>query len=128
MDPLGGVSPIMEVLRRQMAENLEKLRRAGKSAAGARALPRIDSRPVAASLRQTLARRIRSVDARDPQFQEKATALFVESVLTSEFGEELVNDSGFRLMIREVALTMSTEPTIAADLAQLFEELGAAGP
>lgn len=127
MDPLGGVSPVMEILRRQMSENLEKLRRAGNAAAGSRALPQVASRSVAASLRQTLARRIGSVDARDPQFQERATALFVESILVAEFGEELVNDPGFRLMIREVARTMGAEPAIAEDLARLFAELRDAG-
>src|SRR4051794_14121200 len=125
MDPLGGISPVMEILRRQMSENLEKLRQSGNVAVGARALPDIKGRPVAASLRQTLAKRIRSIDPRDPQFQEKATAFFVESILTSEFGEGLVNDSGFRLMIREVALTMRAEPQIADDLAVLFEEFRA---
>jgi hypothetical protein len=117
----------MEILRRQMSENLEKLRRAGNAAAGSRALPQVASRSVAASLRQTLARRIGSVDARDPQFQERATALFVESILVAEFGEELVNDPGFRLMIREVARTMGAEPAIAEDLARLFAELRDAG-
>src|SRR3954469_17536683 len=107
MDPLGGASPVMEILRRQMSENLEKLRRAGNVTAGARPLPHLASRSVAPNLRQTLARRIGSGDAKDPQFQEKATALFVESILVSEFGDELINDSGFRLMIREVAGMMS---------------------
>jgi len=125
MDPLGGISPVMEILRRQMSENLEKLRQAGGTTAGARALPRLESRPVPASLRQTLARRIRAMDARDPQFQERATALFVESILTSEFGEALVNDAGFRQVIREVALTMRDEPAIADDLARLFDEFRA---
>jgi hypothetical protein len=122
MDPLGAVSPLMDVLRRQMSENLTKLRQSG-SASGARTPPRIESRPVAPNVRQTLARRLRSMDPRDPQFQDKATALFVQSILTSEFGEELVNDAGFRQVIRDVALTMREEPAIAEDLARLFEEL-----
>ena len=126
MDPLGGISPVMEILRRQMSENLEKLRQGGSVAVGGRPLPRIEGRPVAPTLRQTLARRIRSMDARDPQFQEKATALFVESILTTEFGEDLVNDAGFRQMIRDVALTMRTEPAVAEDLARLFDEFRAA--
>ena len=67
------------------------------------------------------------VDARDPQYQEKATALFVESILLSEFGEGLVNDAGFRLTIRDVARTMSADPATAGDLAALFAELRA-GP
>lgn len=123
MDPVGGASPVMEVLRRQMSENLEKLRGAGTTAAGARAQPQVAGRAVTESLRQTLGRRVRAVDARDPQFQEKATALFVESILVSEFGDGLVNDAGFRLMIRDVARTMRTDPATAKELATLFAEL-----
>lgn len=127
MDPVSGVSPLMEVLRRQMSENLEKLRQAGSATAGSRALPQLAERPVAGTLRQTLARRIKAVDAHDPRFQEKATALFVESILLSEFGDGLVNDAGFRIMIRDVAGAMSADPATADELARLFAELGAPG-
>lgn len=125
MDPLGGVSPVMEILRRQMTENLEKLRRSGGADAPSRPMPPLGGLPLKPGLRQTLARRVGSLGARDPQFQEKATALLVESILTAEFGESLVNDGGFRLMIRDVARAMSAEPAVAADLAQLFRELAA---
>ncbi len=129
-DPLSTVSPVMEILRRQMAENLDRLRKsatAGGTASGARALPQLGSRPVTPTLRQTLARRVKSLDTDDPQFQGKATALFVESILLSEFGEGMINDPEFRLVIREVAATMSTQPAIANDLAVLFAELAATG-
>ena len=125
MDPLSGVSPVMELLRRQMSENLDKLRRGGNSAAGARTPPAVTGQAVAPSLRQTLARRIRSLDPDEPQFRERAVALLVESILVSEFGEGMINDSGFRVLIRDVAATLVAEPAIAADLADLLTELRA---
>ena len=123
MDPLSGVSPVMEILRRQMAENLEKMRKSGTASAGLAAGPRARAGSAAPDLRQTLARRIGAVDARDPQFHEKATVLFVESILSAEFGEGIGNDAGFRDMIREIARTLAAEPAIAGDLSQLFAEL-----
>jgi hypothetical protein len=66
------------------------------------------------------------MDARDPEFQDKATAAFVESIMVSEFGEALANDAGFRQVIRDVARTMRGEPAIADDLARLFEEFRSA--
>jgi len=123
MDPLGGVSPVMELLRRQMSENLEKLRRAGGQGASARAFPQISGRPVAPTLRQSLGNRIKALDADDPQFQQRATALFVESVMGAEFGEPAINDPEFRLVVRDVAATMSADPAVANDLALLFAEL-----
>lgn len=123
MDPLGNVSPVMEVLRRQMSENLEKLRRAGGSATTARPLPAIGGRTVEPNLRQSLARRVGSLDRDDPQFQQRATRLFVESILLAEFGADRANDAGFQMLIREVSTMMAEEPTVAAELAQLFDEL-----
>ncbi len=123
MDPLGNVSPVMEVLRRQMSENLEKLRRAGDSAAASRPLPTVGGRTVEPNLRQTLGRRVGALERADPQFQQRATRLFVESILLAEFGADRANDAGFQMLIREVATMMAEEPTVAAELAQLFDEL-----
>ena len=123
MDPLGGVSPVMELLRRQMSENLGRLRYAGNFAAGNRPPPNVTGQAVAPSLRQTLSRRIRSLDPDEPQFRDKAAALLVESILVSEFGEGLINDAGFRALIRDVAATLLAEPAVAADFADLLAEL-----
>ncbi len=123
MDPLGGISPVMELLRRQMSENLERLRRGGGMPAGARALPPIANRPVAPTLRQSLSARIKALDPDDPQYQQRATALFVESVLRAEFGDAAINDPEFRLVIRDVATTMGGDTKVANDLALLFAEL-----
>src|SRR6187399_2336055 len=123
MDPLGGVSPVMELLRRQMSENLEKLRRASGQGAGTRAFPTVSEKPVAATLRQSLTGRIKALDADDPRFQQRATALFVESVLGAEFGEPAINDPEFRMVVRDVAASMSADPAVANDLALLFAEL-----
>lgn len=128
MDPVGGVSQVMEMLRLQMSENLERLRRAGGVAPGARSLPRIGARPVAPTLRQTLARRLRALDPVDPNYQRKATSLFVESVLVSEFGDGAINDPGFQRVVRDVAATMGAERAVADDLALLFAELVAHEP
>jgi hypothetical protein len=123
MDPLGGVSPVMELLRRQMSENLERLRKSGGMPAGTRALPQVASRPVAQTLRQSLVTRIKALDADDPHYQQRATAAFVESVLRAEFGDAAIDDPDFRLVIRDVATTMGADGKVANDLALLFAEL-----
>ena len=123
MDPLGNIGPVMEVLRRQMSENLEKLRRPGSRAAGTKPLPRIAGRTVEPNLRQSLSRRIGSIDADDPHFEHKATTMFVESILLAEFGAERANDAGFQMLIRDVATLMADEPAVATELAELFAEL-----
>lgn len=121
MDPLGAASPVMEILRRQMSDNLAKLRPTGAASGGP--APRLESRPSPAALRQTLARRLRALDERAADYPERAATVFVESVLTAEFGDERVNDPAFRLLVREVAGKLRGHAAIAADLRELIAEL-----
>jgi len=123
MDPLHGVSPVMDALRRQMSENLERLRRGAGASSARRALPSISSRPLAPTLRQALVQRLTALDRDDPHYQRRATTLFVETILGGEFGDAIQNDPEFRLVAREVADTMSGDARIANDLAVLFAEL-----
>jgi hypothetical protein len=125
VEPLGGVSQVMELLRLQMSENLEKLRRAGGVPGDARALPGVGARPVPPTLREALARRLRALDPADPHYQRRATSMFVESVLVAEFGDGAINDPEFQRIVRDVATTMGAERAVADDLALLFAELAA---
>jgi hypothetical protein len=113
----------MEALRRQMSDNLEKLRRAGRIGSPARSFPAAGPRPAPATVRETVARRVRMLEADDPQFQEKATDIFVESILLSEFGEGLVNNPGFRILVREVGSALGADATLAKDLSEMFAQI-----
>jgi hypothetical protein len=113
----------MDSLRRQMSDNLEKLRRAGRIGSPTRSLPAIAQQSEAPTLRKTVTRRVQSLDANDPQFQQKATDVFVESILLSEFGEDLVNNPGFRMLVREVGVALTGDAGIAGELSRLFAQL-----
>lgn len=123
LDPVRGVSQVMEALRRTMSENLEKLRQAGRLPPGQQTgLQR--ARPESTTdLRRKVTRRLRSIPEGDPAFQQKTVGLFVESVLLDQFGESLVNDPGFRELIDQVCTTMTQDEAIASDLRALIAEL-----
>jgi hypothetical protein len=121
MPPVDNVAHVMQVLRRQMAENLERMHGSARRppAAGAPAA----AAPAAPSLRQAVARRLRSIDPQDPRYLDKATSVFVESVLLAEFGEALVNDAQFRDMAQRVQSAMLEDSALRDDLARLAVQM-----
>ena len=119
MQPLDNISQVMQILRRQMAENLERLRGSGRLADAGAPPPATSSARAAPTLRQAAERRIKSIDPDDPRYLEKATHMFVESVLLAEFGERLVNDPEFRDLILNVQSAMLADAELESDLRRL---------
>ncbi len=122
LDPVDNITQIMQVLRRQMAENLSRLRQSG-------ALPpaRADHAPAPAaqSLRETLQRRVCALSPEELARRGRMADVFAEAVLLEQFGGGLVNDPGVRDLIAQVAETMSADPTLEDGLSSLAGELRA---
>jgi hypothetical protein len=53
--------------------------------------------------------RIKSVDRADPERGRKAFRAFLEAILLSEFGEELVNDPKFHQLTEDIQVTLETD-------------------
>jgi hypothetical protein len=124
MQPIDSVAQALQVLRRQMAENLQRMRGSGKLTAAPTA--GASTTGAAAPLRQTVARRIKAIDADDPRYRDKVTALFVESVLLAEFGQGLVNDPAFRDLAQQVQSAMLADAELQAGLTRLAAQMRAA--
>jgi hypothetical protein len=123
MEPVNNIAQVMQALRRQMAANLERLGQSGKPAGQAGALSGTPSQRVQPTVRQAMARRIRSIDPDDPGFLEKAALVFVESVLLAEFGEKLLNDPEFRDLATQVQSAMISNTEIRDDLQRLTQQI-----
>lgn len=123
MEPVDHVSKAMEILRRQMAENLDRLKRAGKLPSPP--APRIAANPGATSgsVREIVARKIREIDPLAPDFDRLAASLFIESVLTAEFGDTLLNDPAFRDVMSDVQQAMLSHESIRGQLQSLLRAL-----
>jgi hypothetical protein len=120
MDPIDRVSRALELLRRRLANpRLQDL--PGTSAGGASG----DASSLTKGGRPGVAERLAALNADDPQYLDRATEVFVESVLLSEFGEQFTNEPRFRQLIRGVAREMRTEPATAVQLEQLFRSMRA---
>jgi hypothetical protein len=126
MEPVDNIAQVMQVLRRQMAENLDRLRRSGKLASQSQPLSSAGAQRVQPTTRQAIARRIKAIDADDPRFLEKATLVFVESVLLAEFGDGLVNDPDFRDLVTQVQTAMRSDAETEKDLRRLTNQMRSA--
>jgi hypothetical protein len=123
MEPVHNIAQVMQALRRQMAANLERLGQSGKLTGQAGPLAGTPSQRVQPTVRQAMARRIRSIDPDDPGFLEKAALVFVESVLLAEFGEKLLNDPEFRDLATQVQSAMISNSEIREDLQRLTQQI-----
>jgi hypothetical protein len=108
----------MDALRREMARNVDKLRKEG-----AISFQQTPSPKPGPSLRQAIAGAIKSLDPGDPLFSEKAIGAFIESVLLNEFGSQLVNDIEFRNLSRRVGEAMRADQLLEKQLSALVRQL-----
>ncbi len=74
-------------------------------------------------LEQLIELRIRQLGRDDPQRGRKAFRVFLEAVLLSHFGDELVNDPQFYQMVDDVQQAMECEPAVAQMVGQAIEHL-----
>jgi hypothetical protein len=125
MEPVDNVSKAMEILRRQMAENLDRLKRSGQLPSGAALKPAANAGASLTSTQEIVARKIRAIDPRSPDFDAQAGAVFIETVLTAEFGDTLLNSPAFQEMLGTVRHAMLADETIHAQLHSLLRAMRA---
>jgi len=116
----------MEILRREMTQNLDRLKRAGKLPSQQAPRPSGSSNVASSSVRETVARKIHAIDPLAPDFDRAAASVFIESVLTGEFGDALLNDPAFREIMHDVQHAMLSNESVRAQLQTLLRELRAA--
>lgn len=84
-----------------------------KAAAGRRVPPASVGSQAQPDLAALVAQRVRSIGADDPQRERKAFRIFLETVLLSELGQELVGDPAFAQMVDHVQGQMESDPELA---------------
>ena len=120
MTSIGNVQQIVAVIRQQLATRAApfeaKLRRGeGTGAAASKSAPK----DIAALIGQ----RIRAIDRDDPNRGRKTFRVFLESILLSEFGEELINDPQFFRVVDDVQHQMETDPATQGSVSVAIQEL-----
>lgn len=118
LDPTNQLAALIRVqvaaLRRQQAGR--------KAPAGEKTSPS-GAASAPPDLAALVAQRVRSISADDPQRERKALRVFLETVLLSELGPELVNDPAFSTMVDHVQEQMTSDPDLASAARQAAQTL-----
>lgn len=122
MDPVGRLDQVLRLISRQMAERASRLDAGTTAPVQASATPPA-RRLALGALKERVRGRLRSIDPSDPRRQQKARRVFLESVLSWQFGDELLLDRGFEDMISGVQEALQAHPRLEQRLAQLLREL-----
>jgi hypothetical protein len=122
MDPVGRLDQVLQLIGRQMAERASRLD-AGTLAPSPAAVTRPSRRAAVGELKEKVRGRLRALDPNDPGRQQKARRVFLESVLSWQFGDELLLDRGFEEMIAGVQEALQSHPGLEQRLAQLLRDL-----
>ncbi len=117
MDPINRLNSLAELIRKRSASEASA-RRAERSSLQPR-----DAGPTGragradvAALRNRISDAVGAIDPDDPARNQKTMRLFVENVLTWQFGDDLLNDPGFANLVTEVQAVLETDPTAAGVL------------
>lgn len=124
MDPINRLDQVLQLIGRQMSERAVRLDTGArlKSPEGS---ARVSRRPPLAALKRKMRERLASIDVADERRGEKARRVFLESVLTWHFGDELLLDRGFEELVRGVEEALQAHQYTDARLNQLLLELTA---
>ena len=131
VDPTNQLAALIRVQVASLRRRQEAGKPAAKSGAPAQATTRGEAPQ---DLALVVAHRIRSLGRDDPQRERKALRIFLETVLVSELGQQLVNDPAFGAMVDHVQAQMEGDATLAEaarEAAQLLlknADAGSASP
>lgn len=123
-DSIDGLSRIMQALQQRLEAQKPQTRQAGTSASGgaSRSSAGTHTRASLDQVRKQMGSRIRALEPQDRGGQA-GVRIFVESILTWEFGEQMLNDPQFDELSREVQSQLSADPVIGGRLKRLLEHL-----
>ncbi|KQQ96161.1 hypothetical protein [Massilia sp. Leaf139] len=118
--PVSSVSQLVTVIRSELSKVATPLQRA--AGALAESQPR-GARYAQSRLPGLIAARIRQIGRDDPQRGRKAFRVFLEAVLLSSFGEQMVADPRFHQLVDDVQQAMESQPACAQLVGEAIDQL-----
>lgn len=126
MDPVNGISQLMTLLKRQLAERSERNTRSSlqNPSPTRSALQRSTTKIGADEIQRRIGQRLRNLEPAD-RLGTRGTQVFIESVLAWEFGDEVLTDPGLGELVASVRETINEDPALQRSLQRLLETLTA---
>jgi hypothetical protein len=120
MDPISHLQQLIGVLRRQVGDQLEKGSRRSPTGAHKTTKPSTSSNSTSLNhIRDTLIERAKAIKPDDARRTQRLNRLFLEAVLSSEFGEQILTDTAFSMLVDDIQAAMEANPHIRDQLTQL---------
>lgn len=115
MDSINGLTKIMQIIRRQFAEGSARTGNSNKKKTPESKIANTKSLTVK-QLEQQIAAKIKTLDPKDIDYSSKAAAIFVESVLGWEFGDQLFHDAKFNTISHQIQKEILNTPQLLKKL------------
>lgn len=113
MTSIGPTSQLISIIREQITRAQGTTLTPSPTAEKNKAKPEKKS---VQSLFEMTAKRIRTIDASDPNGKRKAFKFFLESALLAEFGDDMINDPAFYQLVGQVQKTMESDVNLASQM------------
>lgn len=123
MDPIDGLSHIAQIFRQKLAEKNHSPATKHDIKASKHSTPPLAAKPSAEEIKRKISERIQSLNTDEDQQGRIAAQIFVETILTWEFGEQLLEDPEFTELSSDVATTMWQDPHTWQQLKQVIKSL-----
>lgn len=117
---IGSVNQLVSLIRTQLSSRSDAVLTASRHNKRAPSSAKSDT---ARSLQSLITQRIKAIDPDDSQRGRKAFRIFLESILLSHFGENLINDPQFYQMVDEIQTTMEADTDIRQQIDAAVQHL-----
>jgi hypothetical protein len=107
MTSIGPLNRLVATIATQLAQTQAP---AGAPAARRKGRPGVQGGPPRQDLAALIALRVQAIDRDDPQRGRKAFRVFLEAVLLSQFGEQLINDPQFHQLVDGIQAALDADP------------------
>lgn len=125
MDPIKGMNQIAQILRQKLAErNASHIKSSsGSDASPSRSAPARAPKATVDDIKRKIGERIGALPDKERR-SPRAAQIFVEIVITWEFGEQILQDPQFTDLANEVVNAMVENPVVWEKMQTLLDGLG----
>ena len=116
MDRIQGYSQLLGILRTQVTTRVDQVRRGPTEKKNQRGV----HTKTYAELEQSIIQRVRQLDRRGAEWELQARQIAVASILSWEFGDDLLNDPAFADMLVDVEKRLESNPNAAREMQRIL--------